>query len=74
MKNEVLNFLFQHIDKCYTSGEWCKLLNVYIIDPDGWRGRLDPNWSDEICITRFIRCLSRSTINLGEVYYDNPAT
>jgi len=67
--HDVLEFLFQHIGRQYTPQEWCSLLNVQIIDPDGWRSTVCDSkmypprpMSEKVGLSEFIARLAVSTI------------
>lgn len=48
-----------------TSSEWVELLDLMIVDPDGWdRGNLAESWAEPICIDEFKRRAGRSTVDL----------
>jgi hypothetical protein len=49
--------------KKLTSEEWCKLKNVEIIDPDGWRNGDENSWTERITEEEFENRRSRSTVN-----------
>lgn len=64
-----LDWLFQHSGKVLTPQEWCGLLNVTIVDPDGWRGRGPVGRQNggrdletPLGLVEFINRLSESTI------------
>jgi hypothetical protein len=68
--HDVLDFLFDHAGHLYTPQEWCNLLNVQIIDPDGWRSTVfvetmfPPRpMSEPIGLREFIARLAVSTIH-----------
>jgi len=39
---KVLNWLNKHLDQINTPEQWAVLLEIKIIDPDGWRGQKGP--------------------------------
>lgn len=59
-----------------TPEDWCKIHNVQVLDPDGWRGRYGRPWTDEIdeaefldrlqiCTQRPLRNVSDASLALG---------
>ena len=46
-----------------TPDEWCTLLGVTIVDPDGWRGPAGRPWTDAITRGEFDRRAATSTID-----------
>jgi hypothetical protein len=60
--NQTLDWLFDNAGKVLTPQEWGKLLDVEIIDPDGWRGRDSKPLTEPIGLQEFINRLSESTI------------
>jgi hypothetical protein len=57
----ILCFLFEHGRKVLPPCEWEVLLNVHIIDADGWR---DKNWKTPIGIVEFVERTAVSTIKV----------
>jgi len=42
--------------------DWCRIHNVLILDPDGWRSVDSPSWDEPIDEEEFIERMSVSTI------------
>jgi hypothetical protein len=48
----------------HTPEEWCILLDVFIVDPDGWdRHNFDEDWAKPITRGAFARKCGSSTID-----------
>ena len=45
-----------------TPEEWSKIHDVFILDPDGWRGKGDPSWDTPLDEDDFLRRMWVSTI------------
>ena len=45
-----------------TPEEWSKIHDVFIFDPDGWRGKGDPSWDTPLDEDDFLRRMWVSTI------------
>jgi hypothetical protein len=61
MKDQVVfNWLLQHGTNTKPPGEWEKLLNVRIIDADGWKD-MKP-YNEPISVIEFVHRASYSTI------------
>lgn len=59
---KVLNFLSLHIDKRYPPEKWAELLEIRIIDPDGWRGHRFDDFKQPIDLEEFVQRVNKSTI------------
>ena len=70
--NQPLQFLIDHADKEYTPDKWCELLQVKIIDPDGWHGctKQGITYGSPILLSEFIRRLKRCTIQAMAPVFD----
>lgn len=70
MPNNLLNWLFEHVDNEYSAHKWAKLVGVDIVDPDGWRSPckwgellIPPiSMNEKIGLVEFMWRLSSSTI------------
>lgn len=45
-----------------TPDEWCRIKDIFIMDPDGWRKAGDPSWETPIAEDDFMTRMSISTI------------
>jgi len=67
---KILNWLKLHHDKVYTPEKWAEVLEIKIIDPDGWRGQHGPtrkywfgrDFKAPIPLEEFLIRLNNSTI------------
>jgi len=59
---KVLNWLNKHLDKRYAPEKWAELLEIRIIDPDGWRGHRFDDFSQPIDLEEFVARVNKSTI------------
>lgn len=66
---EILDWLLHHFNEKYSGLKWAELVNVEILDPDGWRqGRMgelplpERTLYTEIGLEEFLWRLSSSTI------------
>jgi len=57
--NVTLDWLFQNSGKVLAPGQWCKLLDVAVLDADGWK---DKSIIEPIGLQEFILRLSECTI------------
>lgn len=49
------------VDVWHTPDEWSEIKGLYIMDPDGWRSKGDPDWFQPITESDFDDRASRST-------------
>ena len=42
--------------------EWCAILGVRVLDPDGWRGENGRDWADAVGLAEFVRRCWPSTV------------
>lgn len=48
-----------------SSGNWARLLNLDVLDPDGWdRRNFAQSWAEPITIDEFKRRASQSTVDM----------
>jgi len=47
-----------------TPDEWCKILDIRVLDPDGWRED-KKNWNDPISKAEFTKRMLLSTVSGG---------
>lgn len=59
--NTTLGWLYQNSGKVQTPDAWATLLNVAILDDDGWRNPGGKSWSEPIGLVEFINRLAEST-------------
>jgi hypothetical protein len=60
-KNQILDWLFQNATSNKLPEKWCELLDVYIIDFDGWR---NVSFTTPCSLIEFVDRLSHCTIKL----------
>ena len=53
-----------------TPTEWEQILDIRILDPDGWRGGDKFDFSSAIGLREFLRRASKSTTQTGGAYSD----
>lgn len=67
---KILNWLNLHHDKVYPPAKWCEVLEIRILDPDGWRPQAGPtrkywfkrDFAAPIPLEEFLIRLNNSTI------------
>lgn len=54
-----------------TPDEWCRVYGVIVLDPDGWRGPVDPKpWDEPVSVVEFHR---RAVYGNSTCDFANPA-
>ena len=59
---KILTFLHLHLNKRHTPQEWATLLEIEIIDPDGWRGHRFDDFNQPVDLEEFTERIARCTI------------
>lgn len=61
-------YLRKYVEGSLPPDEWCRLLGVKVMDPDGWRGQEALDWETPISRIEFGRRVRMSTVRLNQYF------
>jgi len=62
--HKTLEWLFQHATETHKPVVWAEMLELEIMDPDGWRGHMRKDMDEKIGLVEFMDRLSVTTISV----------